>query len=160
MTYLQGVYFGGSMERKIKNLNFDEQEELVVKSFGISKYFLAIVLMASVMCSGCIYIVVGGIGAVGGYIVSPDTVEGITENDKELVWATAAKMISLMGLVQEENKDGGILVASVNGAKVVVTVVPLSPTTTKVIVKARKAYLPRIALAQDIFVKIMDRLGE
>jgi hypothetical protein len=118
---------------------------------------LAIVLFP---LSGCIYVVVGGIGAVGGYIVSPDTVEGITENDAELVWDTATEVVSIMGLVKEENETGGILLADVNRAKVVVTITTLSPTTTKVAVKARKAYLPKISLAQDIFAKIMTRLGE
>jgi len=118
------------------------------------------ILTVSIMCSGCIYVVVGGIGAVGGYIISPDTVEGITENEADLVWDTAVEVVSIMGLVQEENEAGGIILANVNSAKVVVTIASLSPTTTKVTVKARKSYLPKISLAQDILVKIMNRLGE
>lgn len=110
--------------------------------------------------SGCIYLVVGGIGAVGGYIVSPDTVEGITENDTTLVWETAIEVLSIMGLIEEENEAGGMVLANINGAKITATIVSLSPTTTKITVKARKAYLPRISLAQDVFVKIMSRLNE
>ena len=119
---------------------------------------LMVPLLASL--SGCIYLVVGGIGAVGGYIVSPDTVEGITENDIEAVWDTAVEMVSIMGLIEEKNEVGGMLLANINGAKITVTILSLSPTTTKVTVKARKAYLPKISLAQDVFVKIMSRLNE
>jgi len=110
--------------------------------------------------SGCIYLVVGGIGAVGGYIVSPDTVEGITVTDVAIVWDTTIETISIMGLIEEENEESGMILASVSGAKITITVLALNPTTTKLTVKARKAYLPRISLAQDVFVKIMSRVEE
>ena len=110
--------------------------------------------------SGCVYLVVGGIGAVGGYIVSPDTVEGITNNDVALVWDTAIETSSIMGLISESEEASGIILASIHGAKITITIVPLSVSTTKVTVKARKAFLPRISLAQDIFVKIMSRVEE
>jgi len=109
--------------------------------------------------SGCIYLVVGGIGAVGGYIVSPDTVEGITENEIAYVWDTAIETVSIMGLIKEENEEGGMILASIHGANITITAISLSPTTSKVTVKARKAYLPRISLAQDVFVKIMSRMN-
>ena len=120
------------------------------------------VLLIPLLCSlsGCIYLVVGGIGAVGGYIVSPDTVEGITDNDASEVWDTAVETISIMGLIDEKNEAGGMILASVHGARITITVTSLSQTTTKVRVKARKAYLPRISLAQDVFVKIMSRVNE
>ena len=104
--------------------------------------------------------VVGGIGAVGGYIVSPDTVEGITENDADIVWDTALETMSVMGLINEENEAGGIILASVHSAKITIMIVTISETATRLTVKARKAYLPRISLAQDVFVKIMSRVNE
>ena len=110
--------------------------------------------------SGCVYLVVGGIGAVGGYIVSPDTVEGITSNDIDMVWDTAIETISVMGLIEESEEAAGMILASVHAAKITVTMVTLSESTTKLTVKARKAFLPRISLAQDVFVKIMSRVKE
>ena len=70
------------------------------------KKFLTFIIMVPLLgsLSGCIYLVVGGIGAVGGYVVSPDTVEGITENDTAMVWDTAIEVISIMGLIEEENE--------------------------------------------------------
>lgn len=128
---------------------------------NISKNVLIAVVLIPLLFSfsGCIYLVVGGIGAVGGYIVSPDTVEGITENDTAMVWDSAIEVLSIMGLIEEENEAGGMILASVSSAKVTVTVISLSPTVTKVTVKARKSYLPRISLAQDVFVKIMTRIN-
>ncbi len=130
------------------------------------KYFVkkllavTILIPSLIFSSGCIYLVVGGIGAVGGYIVSPDTVEGITENDADMVWDTAIETVSIMGLVKEENEAGGMILANIHGAEITITIVSLSETTTRVTVKARKAYLPRISLAQDVFVKIMNRVEE
>lgn len=110
--------------------------------------------------SGCIYLVVGGIGAVGGYIVSPDTVEGVTGNDIDIVWDTIVETISVMGLIDESDEAAGMMLASIHGAKITVIVVSLSESTTRLTVKARKAFLPRISLAQDVFVKIMSRVEE
>jgi len=110
--------------------------------------------------SGCVYLVVGGIGAVGGYIVSPDTVEGITNNDIALVWDTAIETASVMGLITEEAESSGIILASIHAAKITITITALSASTTRMSVKARKSFLPRISLAQDVFVKIMRRVEE
>jgi len=117
-----------------------------------------IIIPFTLMLSGCVYLVVGGIGALGGYVVSPDTVEGLTEHDATLVWDTAYEIVSIMGLIEEEHEEGGIMIASVGGVKVTVTIMELNATTTKMTVKARRAMLPKIATAQEVFVKIMSNL--
>ena len=110
--------------------------------------------------SGCVYLVVGGVGALGGYVASPDTVEGLTDSSQEEVWDTAADIISVMGTISEELKEGGVMIAKVSGAKVTVTIIPISKSSVKISIKARKAFLPKINVAQDVFVKIMSRLKE
>ena len=110
--------------------------------------------------SGCVYLVVGGIGALGGYIVSPDTIEGITENDALTVWDSAVEVISIMGLIQEQHEEAGTIIAKINRTQVTVTISSINETTTKVSVKARKAYMPRISTAQDVYVKIMSYVNE
>ncbi len=110
--------------------------------------------------NGCIYIIVGGIGAVGGYIVSPDTVEGLTENDVTTVWDGAVEIISIMGTIQEQNENSGALVAKINGALVTINIMTLNDSTVRVSVKARKKYMPKISVAQDVFVKLMSHLNE
>ena len=49
-----------------------------------------------------------GLGAVGGYVVSPDTVEGITENEEMIVWDSAIEVVTIMGLIKEQHEDGGL----------------------------------------------------
>jgi len=124
----------------------------------IVKFLVCIPILFNL--SGCVYLVVGGIGALGGYIVSPDTVEGITENDAMTVWDSAVEVVSIMGLIQEQQEEAGIIQAKINKANVTVTVVSINETTTKVTVKARKAYMPRISTAQDVYVKVMSFVNE
>ncbi len=123
------------------------------------KELLCIPLLA-VCLNGCIYLAIGGVGALGGYIVSPDTVEGLAESDTEQVWDTAVEIVSIMGLVESKNEAGGVLKAKINGASVTVMVLEMSSSSVKLSVKARKHYLPKISLAQDVFVKIMSRVNE
>ena len=127
----------------------------------IRRMLVMVVAMGSLIFnSGCVYLVIGGIGAVGGYIVSPDTVEGMTDTEQMDVWDTAIETISVMGIITESNESSGMILANVHGAKITVTIVALSDSSTRLTVKARKSYLPRISLAQDVFVKIMSRVDE
>ena len=129
---------------------------------SIGKRLLVLFLSGAMLCSmsGCVYLVVGGIGALGGYVISPDTVEGMTKSDMDSVFDTAHDVLAIMGTINEEHKEGGILIARVNGVKVTVTLSNPTPEMVKVNVKARKAFFPKISVAQDVFVKIMSQLSE
>ncbi len=124
-----------------------------------AKIILCVPLLA-VCLSGCIYLAIGGVGALGGYIVSPDTVEGLAESDTAQVFDTAVEIVSIMGLVESKNEAGGVIKSRINGASVTVMVTEMSSSSVKLGVKARKNYLPKISLAQDVFVKIMSRVNE
>ncbi len=123
------------------------------------KSLLCIPLLA-VCLNGCIYLAIGGVGALGGYIASPDTVEGLAESDTEQVWDTAVEVVSIMGLVESKNEAGGVIKARISGAGVTVVIMKMSSSSVKLSVKARKHYLPKISLAQDVFVKVMSRVNE
>jgi len=119
--------------------------------------FLGAVLLVS-FC-GCIPLIVGTVAGVGGYCISPDTVEGIIPgHDQEMAWDAAVEVISIMGVIKERNDAGGVLIAHVQGSKVTVTVVSLSQTAVKLTVKARKAFFPKIRVAQDVYIKIENYL--
>jgi hypothetical protein len=117
-------------------------------------------IVITMSLSSCIYIVVGTVGALGGYMISPDTVEGITANDKDSLWDAAVNVVSIMGIIEEQEKSSGIMIAKVSGTKVTITITPLNQSTVKLSVKARKSYLPKSQVAQDIFVKIMSQVNE
>ncbi len=101
---------------------------------------------------------VGGIGAVGGYVISPDTVEGVCGDDVNEVWSAATEIIAIMGTISEQQKEAGIIVAKIQNAKVIVTISKMSEGATRLRVKSRKAFLPKISVSQEVFVKIMGQL--
>ncbi len=116
-------------------------------------------LCALFSLSGCVYLAVGGIGALGGYVVSPDTVEGTTANDQATVWEKALEVVSVMGTVVESSEGAGIILVNVDRAKVRVTLQSITSDTCMVSVKARKFLFPKMSTAQNVFVKIMSSLS-
>lgn len=125
-----------------------------------SKILIMLMIPFLLFSSGCIYLVVGGIGAVGGYVVSPDTVEGISDHEMSAVWDAAVEIVSIMGKIKEENKETGMISAVVAGSKVDINIISLSKGSVKLMIKSRKHKLPKISVAQDIFVKIMNYLND
>ncbi len=124
----------------------------------LKKSFLAVILACACAFSagGCIYLAVGAAGVVGGYVVSPDTVEGSVPRSFEETWNAAQEIAGIMGKVLEENNTQGFLVAEINDSRVTVTMVAVNATTTKISIKARKSFMPKIDLAQDVYAKIVN----
>lgn len=136
-----------------------------MKAVSIRKYVLMKILFIPflIFFAGCYYAVVGVVGSVaalGGYIVSPDAVEGITEHDFDTIWSKADEIVSIMGKIKEQKRDEGVMLADVGGCRVIVTIITLTESTVKMNVKARKAFFPKINVAQDVFVKIMGHLNK
>ncbi len=119
------------------------------------------ILLAAFLCvfsSGCWYLVIGGIGAVGGYAVTRDTFEGVSAKSQEELLASAHKVLSIMGTISDERPKDGEIVGTVYGAHVVVDVIQINLTTSKLRVKARKLIFPRVGIAQEVYTKIMNQV--
>ena len=110
--------------------------------------------------SGCWFLVIGGVGAVGGYAVTRDTFEGVSSKGQEELLAAAHKVLSIMGTISDERPKDGEIVATVYGNHVIVDIVQINLTTSKLRVKARKDLLPSIGVAQEIYTKIMNQLEQ
>ncbi len=120
-----------------------------------------ILFLMTLSLNSCIYLVVGSVGAVGGYIVSPDTVEGVVAGHSSAeVWDAAEEVIGIKGIILEKNQAAGLITAKVHGTKVTITVLKMSATAVKLVVKARKAFFPNISMAQDIYIKIDKYLDD
>lgn len=128
---------------------------------GIPTPLILNILLAAFLCtslSGCWFLVIGGAGAVGGYAVSRDTFEGVSSKGQEELLTAAHKVLSIMGTITDERPKDGEIVAKVYGNHVVVDVIQINLTTSKLRVKARNAIFPRIGLAQEVYTKIMNLL--
>jgi hypothetical protein len=129
---------------------------------GWRRSILALVLavMLPLGFCGCGVVIVAGLGALGGYVISPDTVEGVTGYTEQELFAAASEILSIMGNVTEQSKVDSHILATVDGAKVKLDLVPVSKSSTKLRVKARKGMFPKIAVAQDVYMKVMRKLQE
>lgn len=126
----------------------------------ISRVFMGVFLLAAMVGagSGCVYLAVGAVGVVGGYVVSPDTVEGTTMHSTEECWDAAKQIAAIMGQIVQESPNGSQLDANINGSKVSVTLSAINVSSTKISVKARKAFMPKIDVAQDVYAKIINSM--
>ena len=124
--------------------------------------FLITILAVGLACSlsGCFYLILGGAAAAGGYAISQDTIQGESEKDFEEVWEAAINIVSIMGTVNSQSHELGKISALVNGAKVIVNISQLTPSAVRLKVKARKAFFPSINTAQNVYVKIMNKVNE
>ena len=114
----------------------------------------------SIGLSGCVYLVVGSVGALGGYAISSDTVQGTVERDYKEVWQAAEAVSNIMGRLTFENEESGRVEAIVNNARVTIGIAQFTPKLVKLTVKARKSFFPHISTAQDVYIKIISYLGK
>ena len=119
------------------------------------------VVFAVWMC-GCAPLIVAavGAGAVGGYSVSRDTFEGITNRSQDEIWEAAYRVVSIMGSPEDNDRKQGVMSARINSARVTVSIMPVNLTTTKLRIKARQGIFPRIGTAQEVYAKIINQLEQ
>lgn len=128
------------------------------RPIGKNIFILVLWISLQMSVSGCFYLVLGGAAAVGGYAISPDTLQGDTDKDFERLWSAAVDIVSIMGTINSQSHELGKISAIVNGCHVTIHVIQLTPSSVRLKVKAKKAGLPSIANAENIFVKIMENI--
>ena len=122
--------------------------------------FSILFLLSALTFSGCVYLVIGSVGALGGYAISADTVQGTTEKDIHEVWEAAQSVVNIMGRITRQNEDSGRLEAIVDNSRVTIGVAQFTPKLVRLTVKTRKSFFPNIATAQDVYIKIINYLAK
>ena len=115
--------------------------------------FLCFLLLFNFL--GCVPILVGA-GAVGGYAISKDTIQGETDIPYDDLWSSALKVSRIRGTIRQEDAAGGYLKLAVESGFIWVRLIKITQATTRLKVSARKYHLPNISLAQDMYLKIME----
>jgi hypothetical protein len=110
------------------------------------------------LASGCFYLVIGGLGAVGGYAVTRDTVQGEYDANYDKAWKKSQEICQSLGTVTSRSSAKGVVDAEVDRARVRVEVTQLTPEAIRVKVKARKGIFPKMETAEKVFVKIVQQL--
>lgn len=124
------------------------------------RYLSLICLFAflPVFLSGCAWVVVGGIGAVGGYAVTRDTIQGEYDAKFADAWKSAQTVCTTLGVITGKDQSKGQLFAMVDSAKVRIDISQITPEAIRLKVKARKGLFPKLGTAEKVFVKIGQNL--
>lgn len=118
--------------------------------------FFAPCVLAGIL--GCAPLIIGGaVGAVGGYAISKDTIQGETDKKYDSLWDSALIVSKIRGQIKYENKMKGYIELEAESSKVYIRMIRLTSATTRLRVSARKYHFPNMSLAQDIFVRIMEQ---
>lgn len=120
--------------------------------------YVCFLLILPVFLTGCAWLVVGGIGAVGGFAVTRDTIQGEYDAKFSDAWKSAQTVCSTLGVITSRDTSTGVLTATVDNAKVKVMISQLTPEAVRLKVKARKGIFPRMGTAEKVFVKIVQHL--
>jgi len=119
-------------------------------------FFVLPLLLLNIL--GCAPLIIGAaVGAVGGYAVSKDTIQGETDKPYEMLWNSALTVSKIRGVVKQENYSSGYIELETQPSKVWIRLIRLTQATTRIRISARKYHMPNLALAEDIYVKILEQ---
>jgi len=118
--------------------------------------FLLPLMLVNIL--GCVPLIVGGaVGALGGYAISKDTVQGETDKPYESLWDSALMVSRGRGTIKQEDSLKGYLELEVNQGRVLIRLIRLTQATTRIRISARNKYrFPDRDLAEELFVKIIE----
>ncbi len=125
-----------------------------VNRFG----FFAVVALSLLFLGGCVFVVAGSIGAVGGYAITRDTIQGEYDAKYAQAWKSALDVCSMLGTLSSKDQTKGVVESLIDRAKVRVEITQLTPEALRIKVKARKGIFPRLGTAEKVFVKIVQQL--
>jgi len=121
----------------------------------------ALVLLPFVLLtqlSGCIFLLAAGAGAVGGYAITRDTIQGEYDARQDDAYRASVEVCGMLGTVLAKSPSEGTVEATVNEARVLVTITRLTQEAVRIKVKARRGIFPRLGTAERVFVKIVSEL--
>ena len=124
-----------------------------------NSWILVGLIFSLVTFSGCFLFLLGG-AAAGGYAVSKDTIEGMTEKSEAKVYNAARDVMMSEGFIRIEDKTHGIIEGEVRKSKVEVDVRKMTDKTVRLQVKVRRGYnlMPHIKLANELYNKISQKI--
>ena len=68
--------------------------------------------------NGCAFLAVGAAGAAGGYAVSPDGIEGVSDKSYDHLWSVAKDVLEQQGTITLADKKLGQMKAKIKNSEV------------------------------------------
>ena len=105
---------------------------------------------------GCAAVLIGA-GVAGGVAISEDTAKLEVDTNYKHAWSVTYDTIKKMGAINTQDKDAGKIEANIQDTKIEAKVIPLTPKTVRIEIKARKNLLPNMDLAMMIVNRINSK---
>ena len=115
--------------------------------------------MLAFCLTGCAPVLLATAGVVVGYAVSRDSVTIDLDRPLDKIWAASLEETKQQGFLKREDRGRGRLDARIRDADVSVTLEQLTPSTVRLVIRARKHLLPQVEVAQRLGVAIARRAG-
>lgn len=124
---------------------------------NICGLWLGGLLLFPFLVSGCAIVVIGAAGVAGGYAISPDGIEGISDKSYDQVWSRAEDVLKQQGSIQWSDKKAGKMQAKIGSSVVWFKMEQAIQHSVVVRVQARKmgGMFPDMSLARRIYSMIM-----
>jgi len=112
---------------------------------------LSLLLLPGV--SGCAVFFIGAAGVAGGYAVSRDGIEGITDKPYNEVWEAASNILNVQGRVEMSDKKRGVMHVKMGGSVVHFKMEKATSHSVVFRVQARKFFkmFPDMNLARRLY---------
>ncbi len=117
------------------------------------------ILIGTLLLAGCAPVLLAFSGAVVGYAVSHDSVTVDLDRPWDRIWSACLEETKRQGRVKSEDRANGRIDARIQKTDVVVTLEQLTPSTVRVVIRARRNLLPQVEVAQHLGVGIARRVG-
>ncbi len=122
---------------------------------------LTVILLTAGICfSGCALFLLGA-GAAGGYAISKDEIEGMTDTSYDKIWKATKDVLRADGVTTLEDRTHGLIKGLVDSSDVEARLDQVTSKTVRLRLKARKTkgVFPDIKLAQSLYTKIIKKVG-
>lgn len=119
--------------------------------------FGALGLAAGLGASGCAVALVGA-GAVGGYAISRDRAELTVEKPFAEVWRACLAEAKEAGRLHEVEEEAGRIETRRQALRITFRVERVTETSVKILITARKHWLPKVDEAQRLATRLARRL--
>lgn len=126
--------------------------------FGKNIFFVLAAAIGVSLISGCVFVLAGGAGLLGGYVISKDTIQGEYDVGFSDAWDASRSVSEMLGSVSASDSSSGVIEAMVDKAKVKIDITQLTKEAVRIKIKARRGIFPRLATAEKVFVKIVQQL--
>ncbi len=108
--------------------------------------------------AGCVPVLIG-VGAVGGYMITKDAVQGSFEVSYDKLWNASIDLLEAKGELILNSKRAGIIKAKIKKDTVTIKIKEITERTQTLRVSARTAgVFANLTLAQNIFSEIVGRI--